>query len=155
MEITSPDFPGPDPSIADTARIDSFLREFRGFAENNTAPDLMLLRLAGDGDPATLADHDAAIGRLVEAVSSSRLWSTTAIVIAPAASSAPEGEVGAYFLTPYTHRAESDDNLYTQTSLLRTVERLLGLRPITLYDAASIDLSSLIGAIDAKPFTSN
>ncbi len=155
VEITSTDYPGPDPSIADTDRVRAFLNEFRGFAEDDTAPELMLVRLAGDSDPATLAGHDAAIGMLVEAVSGSRLWPTTAIVIAPAASSDDSGNARAYFLSPYTHRAESNDTLYTQTSFLRTVERLLGLRPITLYDAASIDLSSLIGTIDAEPFASN
>lgn len=155
VQITSTDYPGPDPSIADTARVRNFLNEFNRFAEDDTAPDLMLVRLAGDGDAATLADHDAAIGMLVEGISRSRLWPTTAIVIAPASSSNESGDASAFFLSAYTHRAESDDTLYTQPALLRTVERLLGIRPITLFDAASIDLSSLIGTIDTEPFASN
>jgi hypothetical protein len=91
---------------------------------------------------ACVASNDLALGRLVEAVSQSKLWPETAIfVIEDDAQNGPD-HVDAHrtvglVISPYTKRRFVDSTQYSTVSLIRTMELILGLPPLSQYDAAA------------------
>jgi hypothetical protein len=107
----------------------AFLDELKQFeSPAGTMPNLTVLRIASD----------AALGRIVEAVSNSRFWPQTAIfVMSP---SAPSPLLLA--LSPYTRRGAADATPYDQVSVLRTIELILNLRPMTIFDFSARSLAA-------------
>jgi hypothetical protein len=90
-----------------------------------------------------MADNDYALGMIVEALSRSRFWPQTAIfVLEDDAQNGPDHvdshRAPAYILSPYTRRGGFvDSSMYNTTSMLRTMELILGLRPMTVFDAGA------------------
>ena len=79
---------------------------------------------------------------LVDAVTHSKLWASTAIfIIEDDAQNGPDHvdshRAPAWVISPYTHRGMVDSTMYNQTSVLRTMEMILGLRPMTHFDAGA------------------
>ena len=91
---------------------------------------------------ACVASNDLALGRIVEAVSHSKYWPETAIfVIEDDAQNGPD-HVDAHrtvglVISPYTRRKHLDSTQYSTVSMLRTIELILGLPPLSQYDAAA------------------
>jgi hypothetical protein len=102
---------------------------------------------------ACVANNDWAVGQLVDRVSHSRYWPQTAIfVIEDDAQNGPDHvdarrTIG-LVISPYTKRKAVDSTLYTTSSMLRTMELLLGLPPMTQYDAAAMPMYA---SFDTKP----
>src|SRR5205807_6613669 len=91
---------------------------------------------------ALVADNDLALGRVVEAVSRSKFWKETAIfVIEDDAQNGPDHvdahRTVALVISPYTKRGFVDSTMYSTTSMLRTMELILGLKPMSQFDAAA------------------
>jgi hypothetical protein len=91
---------------------------------------------------ALVADNDAALGQVIEAVSHSKFWTNTAIfVIEDDAQNGPDHadahRTEALVISPYTRHGAVDSTLYSTTSMLRTIELILGLQPMTQFDAAA------------------
>ena len=89
-----------------------------------------------------VASNDLALGMLVERVSHSRYWPTTAIfIIEDDAQDGPDHvdarRTAALVISPYVKRGIIDSTLYSTSSMLRTMELLLGLSPMSQYDAAA------------------
>jgi DNA-binding beta-propeller fold protein YncE len=107
----------------------AFLDDFKQFeSPSGMMPNLTVLRTASD----------AALGRIVEAVSKSKFWPQTAIfVMSP---SAPGPLLLA--LSPYTRRGAADATPYDQVSVLRTIELILNLRPMTIFDFSARSLAA-------------
>ncbi len=136
----------------DTDRVEVFLREYREFEKNGGMPRFIVMSLPEDhtwgtkpGAPtpvAAVASNDLALGRLVEAVSQSKLWKETAIfVIEDDAQNGPD-HVDAHrtvglVISPYTKRGQLDSAQYSTVSMIRTMELILGLPPLSQYDAAA------------------
>jgi YVTN family beta-propeller protein len=136
----------------DPDNVETFLQEFRTFERNGKIPRFMIMSLGEDhtqgtrpGAPtpeACVASNDLALGRLVEGVSHSRSWPQTAIfVIEDDAQNGPD-HVDAHrtvglVISPYTRRHFVDSAQYSTVSLLRTIELILGLPPLSQYDAAA------------------
>lgn len=144
--VTSPAFRGPDPAYPDTARAQAFLEELAGFEKAGQMPRLVLMRLAGEG-----ADNDQALGAIVEAVSKSRFWPNTAIFVVEA--SAHKGgdridahRAPAFVISPWVKRKSVDSAMYNTASVLRTMEILLGLRPMTHFDTAARPMTACFAA---------
>ena len=106
-----------------------------------------------------VAENDRALGRLVEAISHSRYWNESAIfVLEDDAQNGPDHvdahRSPALVISPFTKRRVVDSTLYTTSSVLRTMELILGLEPMSQYDAAA---TPMYGAFqptpDAAPFT--
>ncbi len=152
-EHVHPTYPPYDLSIPDNRRIDVWLEEFRTFEKNGALPRLNILRLGNDHTAGTrpgswtpramVAENDQALGRLVEAISSSKYWKTSAIfVLEDDAQNGPD-HVDAhrslgFIISPYTQRKGFvDSTLYTTSGFLRTMELILGLEPLSQYDAAA------------------
>ena len=92
-----------------------------------------------------VADNDLALGRIVEAISHSRFWKESAIfVLEDDAQNGPD-HVDAHrsvllVASPFTRRGAVDHTLYTTSGVLRTIELILGLPPMSQYDAAATPL---------------
>ena len=128
-----------------------------------TCPRLSILRLGNDhtagtrpGYPtprAMVAENDLALGRMVEAITKSRYWKDSAIfVLEDDAQNGPD-HVDAHrsvalVVSPYTRRGAVDSTLYTTSGMLRTIELILGLPPMSQYDAAA---TPMYGAFQARP----
>jgi hypothetical protein len=88
------------------------------------------------------ADNDAALGQLVEGVSKSKFWAQTAIFVMEDDAQDGPDHVDSHrsvmlALSPYTRRGIIDSSMYNQASVIRTMELILGIRPMTHFDAAA------------------
>jgi YVTN family beta-propeller protein len=150
--LVHPEYPPYDLSIPDNKRVDVWLEEFRKFEASGDLPRLSILRLGNDhtagtrpGYPtprAMVAENDLALGRIVETISKSRFWKDSAIfVLEDDAQNGPD-HVDAHrsvalVVSPYVRRGAVDSTLYTTSGMLRTIELILGLPPMSQYDAAA------------------
>jgi DNA-binding beta-propeller fold protein YncE len=157
-----PDYPGWDLSIPDARRVGIWLEEFRRFETDGNLPRLSVLWLPNDhtagakpGFPtprAMVAENDMALGRLVEAISKSRYWKESAIfVLEDDAQNGPD-HVDAHrsvalVASPWARHGAVDSTLYTTSGMLRTIELILGLPPMSQYDAAA---APMYGAFDRE-----
>jgi YVTN family beta-propeller protein len=139
-------------TIRDTDRVDVFLKEFREYEKNGNLPRFIVMSLGEDHTTGTtpgtftpeacVASNDLALGRLVEAVTKSKYWSETAIfVIEDDAQNGPD-HVDAHrtiglVVSPYTKRQHLDSTQYGTVSMIRTIELILGLAPLSQFDAAA------------------
>ncbi|MBO0798488.1 MAG: bifunctional YncE family protein/alkaline phosphatase family protein [Blastocatellia bacterium] len=164
----SPTFPPFNLGITDNTRIDRWLEEFREYEKNGKLPQFQIVRIGNNhtqgtrpGAPtprAYVADNDLALGRLVEAVTKSEYWATTAIfVLEDDAQNGPDHvdahRSPALVISPYTKRKIVDSTMYTTSSMLRTMELILGLPPMSQYDAAAAPMyNSFTDKADLTPF---
>ncbi len=147
-----PQFHGWDLDYADVKRAARFIAELNRFEAEGDMPQLQILRLPNDHTygstpgkltpTAMVADNDLAVGQLVEAVSHSRFWPQTALfIVEDDAQNGPDHvdahRTTAYVVSPYTRRRVVDSTLYSTTSMLRTMELILGLSPMSQFDAAA------------------
>ncbi len=162
----SPEY-GLDPRDTDDAEV--FLKEYREFEKNGTMPRFIVMSLGEDHTTGTtpgtftpaacVGSNDLALGRIVEAVSKSSLWPETAIfVIEDDAQNGPD-HVDAHrtvglVVSPYTKRAALDSTQYGTVSMLRTMELILGLPPLSQFDAAATPMfNSFTDKADLTPYT--
>ncbi|WP_395094716.1 alkaline phosphatase family protein [Armatimonas sp.] len=159
--------PAPKQKVAygkkgDKSRITAWRREYTELTASGKMPKLMLVRLgrdhtagtaAGQSSPrAMVADNDYAVGQLVEAVSRGPLWKKTAIFVLEDDAQNGYDHVDAhrsiaFVISPFVPRATHDSRFFNTDSMLRTMELLLGLNPMTLYDATAAPLT----VFGAKP----
>jgi sugar lactone lactonase YvrE len=147
-----PQFRGWDLDYPDVKRADRFIEELQRFEREGGFPSLTILRLPNDhtsgtkaGAPtprAQVADNDLALGRVVEAVSKSKFWKETAIfVVEDDAQNGPDHvdahRAVALVISPYTKHKYVDSTMYSTSSMLRTMELILGLKPMSQFDAAA------------------
>lgn len=160
---------GWDLNVPDVARAAEFIKELKQFEKTGDLPDLIIVFLPNDhtggtrGDNpspgAQVADNDLAFGRLVEAVSHSRFWPETCILAIEDDPQAGWDHVSGYRTTcyvasPYTKRRQTVSTQYNQTSLMRTIELILGLPPMNQLDATATPMSDCFAAEpDLAPFT--
>ncbi len=164
-----PLFRGFDLEYSDQLRTDRFIAELKRFESAGEMPRLIVLRLPNDhtagakrGAPtptAYLADNDLALGRFVEAVTHSKFWKDTAIFVLEDDAQSGSDHVDAHrspalIVSPYTKRGHVDSSMYSTSSMLRTIELILGLKPMTQFDAAAQPMyESFQAAADLAPFT--
>jgi YVTN family beta-propeller protein len=141
-----------DLNVPDVFRAAQFIKELRSFEAADRLPNLIIVWLPNDHTSATkfgsptpaaqVADNDLAFGQIVEAVSHSRFWTNTCIF---AIEDDPQNgwdhvsgyRTTAYVVSPYTKRGAVVKTQYNQTSLLRTMELMLGLPPMNQMDATA------------------
>jgi YVTN family beta-propeller protein len=160
----------------DTENAAEFIREFDQYEKNYDNPDpekrlpnYMVMALsenhtqgtrAGAFTPvAMVASNDLAVGMIVERISHSRYWPEMAVfIIEDDAQDGPDHvdahRTAGLVISPYIRREKVDSTLYTTSSMLRTMELLLGLPPMSQYDAAATPMYTAFGTEpDATPFT--
>jgi YVTN family beta-propeller protein len=141
-----------DMDYLDVKRADRFIAELARFEREGELPSFIVMRLPSDHNAGTdvgkptptvyMADNDLALGRVVEAISKSKFWPTTAIfVIEDDAQNGPDHvdahRAVALVISPYTKHGFVDSSMYSTTSMLRTMELILGLEPMSQFDAAA------------------
>jgi hypothetical protein len=163
-----PGFRGWDLDVPDQKRADAYLEELAEFEKTGEMPRLQIVRLPNDhtagtkkGSPtprAMVADNDLALGRILEAVSRSRFWRETAVfVLEDDAQNGPD-HVDAHRMvcllaSPWAKRAFTDSTLYATSAVLRTIELVLGLAPMSQYDAGATPMwNAFTGEPDFSPY---
>jgi hypothetical protein len=168
-KVTNRLFRGFDLNYPDVDRAKIFLAEFSEYEKSGNMPRLIAMRLGNDHTSGTsagrltplamVADNDYALGMIVEAVSKSRFWSSTLIcVLEDDAQNGPDHvdshRSPALLISSFIKRHTVDSNMYNTASMLRTMEFLLGLRPMTQFDAAARPMTaSFQSTPDAAPYT--
>jgi DNA-binding beta-propeller fold protein YncE len=141
-----------DLDYPDVKRAQIFLDDLAQFEKSSQMPALIFMRLGNDHTSATragkiaplaaFADNDYALGMIVEGVSRSKFWKNTALfVLEDDAQNGPDHidshRSPAFLISPYTHTGAIDSSMYNTTSMLRTMELILHLRPMTHFDAGA------------------
>jgi DNA-binding beta-propeller fold protein YncE len=167
-KVTSTKYRAFDMEYPDTDRAQVFIAELNEWEKAGVMPRLTFIRLgndhtfgaaAGKRSPlAMMADNDLALGTIVEAISKSRFWPSTAIfVLEDDAQNGPDHvdshRSPAFVISPYTRRGIVDSSMYNTTSMLRTMELILGLRPMTHFDAGARPMWAAFSAkADPAPY---
>jgi len=147
-----PYFTSWDQEVRDTTRFNQWRREFDSLLAKNAVPQFNSLRFINDhteglkkGKPTPfvhVADNDWAVGMFVEYLSKSPIWKETAIFIVEDDAQNGPDHVDAHRTTAYVaggfvKRKFIDHTMYSTSSMLRTMELILGIPPMTQYDAAA------------------
>jgi len=153
FDLGCPDSPGsfrPQGPECHGARFTEWKREFHQYVRTGTLPTVELVRLPNDHTAATfpglptptayVADNDWALGRLVAAVSHSPYWPSTAIFVTEDDAQDGPDHVDAHrtvsqVISPYSQTGTVDSTFYSTASVLRTIELIVGIRPLTQFDA--------------------
>ena len=157
-----------DMRYSDLDRAARFIAELARFEAEGEMPRLQIVRLPNDhtsgaspGLPtptAYMAENDLALGRVVDAVSRSRFWPTTAIFVVEDDAQNGSDHIDAhrtvaFVVSPYVRRGLIDSTLYSTSSMLRTIELILGLEPMSQFDAAAMPMLACFGAQpDLQPY---
>jgi len=169
VPVTHRGYRGFDMDYPDVERAKVFIEDFQRMDREGSVPRFMVLRLGNDHTSGTaagkisplaaMADNDLAFGMIVEACSRSKAWARMAIfVLEDDAQNGPDHvdshRAPAFVLSPYTRRGIIDSTFYNTTSMLRTMELLLGLRPMTHFDAsANVMWAAFSARADLTPYT--
>lgn len=160
---TNRNYRGFDMDYPDLERAKVFLTDLASMEKAGKFPNFTVLRLGGDHTSglaagkisplSNMADNDYALGLIVEALSKSKFWEKMAIfVIEDDAQNGPDHvdshRSPAFVISPYTKRGAVDSSFYNTTSMLRTIELILGIRPMTMFDAGA---RPMVGAFTVTP----
>ncbi|HYK90792.1 MAG TPA: bifunctional YncE family protein/alkaline phosphatase family protein, partial [Acidobacteriota bacterium] len=167
-----PHYRGWDLEYSDIDRAKRFLSELKRFESEGEMPRFQVVRLGNDHtkgvQPGALsprsyvAQNDLALGMLVDGVSKSKFWPTTAIfVIEDDAQNGPDHvdahRTEALAISPYIKRRTVDSTMYSTSSMLRTMELILAIPPMSQYDASATPMFASFGdkpdltAFSARP----
>jgi YVTN family beta-propeller protein len=150
-------------SIPDVYRAAEFIKELKEFERNGDFPNFIIMLLPNDhtsgtrpGMPtpqAAVADNDLALGQIVEAISRSRFWKETCILVTEDDPQAGLDHVDGHrtvglVISPYTKRGEVISTYYSQINMVRTIESILGLPPMNQFDMTA---SPMTDCFTAKP----
>jgi YVTN family beta-propeller protein len=139
-------FPIFDLGIPDQFRVDLWVQDFNQDVKDGTVPALSILWVIDDhtGGPPTpeaqQADNDLAVGRIIDYISHSDVWSTSAIFIEEDDAQNGVDHVDGhrspgYIVSPYAVQyGPTDHTYYTQINMTRTIEQILGLTPMNQFD---------------------
>ena len=148
-------YPAFDMNIQDVHRQSIWQHDFDSLVAANTLPRFNTIRLGNDHTSgmhkgayspyACVADNDLAVGRLVEHISHSPVWKESAIfILEDDAQNGPDHvdahRSTAYVISPYTKRKTLVHTMYGTSGMLRTMELILGLPPMSQYDAAAMPM---------------
>jgi hypothetical protein len=144
-----------DQEYSDLKRADRFIAELSRFEALGEMPRLQVVRLPNDHTSGTtpgsltptafVAENDLALGRVVEAVSRSKFWPTTAIFVVEDDAQNGSDHIDAHrtvalVISPWAQHGTVDSSLYSTSSMLRTIELILGLEPMSQFDAAALPM---------------
>ncbi|HLP18061.1 MAG TPA: bifunctional YncE family protein/alkaline phosphatase family protein [Bacteroidota bacterium] len=152
MNYSSAEFPGWDLNYPDRKRVSVWMKEFDRYERGDSLPQFSIIRLPNDHTAGTkkgglspramVADNDLALGMVVERISKSRYWKSSAIFVIEDDAQSGADHVDAHrtvalVVSPYTKRRYVDHTMYSTSSMLRTIELIFGLPPMSQFDAAS------------------
>jgi YVTN family beta-propeller protein len=167
--FSHPNFPGFPLVTPDVYRARLFLEELKQFEQKGEFPNLVYLFLPADHTNGTrpdsptpramVADNDLALGMVVEAVSKSKFWPKTCIVVTEDDPQNGFDHVDGHrtvglVISPYTKRKFVDSTCYNQTGMVKTIELMLGLPPMTQLDLSATSMRGCFTEkADLTPYT--
>lgn len=156
--------------VKDVTRFEQWRKDFDSLLVANAVPAFNSVRLGADhtqgmaiGKPtpfACVADNDLAVGLFIEHLSKSPIWHNSAVfILEDDAQNGPDHvdahRSNALVISPYTKRKFVDHTMYTTSGMLRTMELILGLPPMTQYDAGATPMfRSFTSKPDHTPYKS-
>ena len=158
-----PRSPGFDMDVRDTERVRIWAQDFDSLLAIGQVPQFSTIRISNDhtsgqrlgkiSPRAAVADNDLALGQFVEHLAASSLWQESAVfVVEDDAQNGPDHidahRSPAFVISPYVRRGTVNHSLYTTAGILRTMELILGLPPMSQYDAGA---QPLFGCFQAAP----
>ncbi|MCO1593865.1 phosphoesterase [Micromonospora sp. RHAY321] len=159
--VSVPGFPKYDTSVPDIYRYEIWKRDF----EKNGPANLNMFWLSSDhtgGPPnaaAQVADNDLAVGKIVDTISHSPYWKDSAIFVVEDDSQAGLDHVDGHrapiqIISPWAQRGVVDSHYYTQITMIRTIEQILGVHPMNQKDSAASPMrQAFTMKPDLTPFT--
>ncbi|MCZ4222377.1 bifunctional YncE family protein/alkaline phosphatase family protein [Pedobacter rhodius] len=150
-----PNSPGFDMDIPDQVRADAWINDFDSLLVVNAVPQFSTLRVSNDhtsgqkkgkvSPQSAVADNDLAVGRILDKLSHSPIWKESVVfILEDDAQNGPDHvdahRSPAYVVGPYVKRNAAIHTMYSTSGFLRTMELILGLPPMSQYDAAAIPL---------------
>jgi YVTN family beta-propeller protein len=163
----------PTEKFRGSSRFGDWRQEFRSFVEDlnsgkdDRLPNLSILRLSNDhtaglrrGTPTPqfyVAENDFAVGKLVEEVSNSPYWKDTAIfIVEDDAQNGPDHvdahRSPAFVISAYNRQGALIHDFHNTVSLIRTMEILLGIKPMNLLDATAAPIDIFTDEADLTPY---
>jgi YVTN family beta-propeller protein len=158
-------YPGYDLGVRDTSRFNIWKKDFDTLVKNNAVPQFNTVRFGNDhtegmrlGRPtpyAHVSDNDLAVGLFIEALARSPIWNETVVFVLEDDAQNGADHVDAHRSTAYIaggmiKRSFVDHTAYTTTSVLKTIELLLGMEPMTQYDAGATPMWNIFDST-ARP----
>lgn len=163
-----PDYPQFDMTVLDEDKAATFTKELKEFEAKGELPRLMIVRLPNDHTAGTrkgwrtptayVAEHDQGLGTIIEALSQSKFWPEMAVFMVEDDAQNGSDHVDAHRTValvagPHVKRGYVDHTLYSTTSMLRTMELILGLEPMSQFDAAARPMFNCFTATpDTAPY---
>jgi YVTN family beta-propeller protein len=147
-----PTFIGFPNTVPDVYRAAEFIKELKEFEKNDNFPNFIIMLLPNDHTSGTrpgmptprssVADNDLALGQIVEAISGSKFWKETCILVTEDDPQDGLDHVDGHrtvglVISPYTKRGEVVSTYYSQISMVRTIEDILGIPPMNQLDMSS------------------
>jgi YVTN family beta-propeller protein len=167
--VLARNYPPYTQNVPDVVRARIFLKALDEWKAAGTMPNLVVLQLPSDHTrgatpefhtaKAMVADNDLALGQIVEALSASPFWKKMAIlVVEDDAQNGVDHVDGhrtvALAISPYARRQHVDSTFYAHQSMVKTIELMLGLPTLSLFDLIAIDMrASFTDTPDPRPFT--
>jgi YVTN family beta-propeller protein len=159
--VSNNGFPKFDTSVPDIYRYQIWLRDFQANGPSN----LNMFWLSSDhtgGPPspaAQVADNDLATGEIVDTISHSKYWKNSVIFVVEDDSQAGLDHVDGHrapiqIISPWAQHGVVDDHYYTQVTMIRTIEQILGIHPMNQKDSAATPMfAAFTNHPDYTPFT--
>ncbi|MFI8454801.1 alkaline phosphatase family protein [Kitasatospora sp. NPDC085464] len=159
--VSVPGFPKFDTAVPDLYRYQIWKQDF----EQNGPADLNMLWLSSDhtggpaGPAAQVADNDLATGRIVDEISHSEYWKDSAVFVVEDDSQAGLDHVDGHrapiqIISPWAQHGAVDSRYYSQITMVRTIEQILGIRPMNQKDSAASPMATAFTTEpDYTPFT--
>ncbi len=154
---SSKEFPGWDLNIPDRTRASIWMKEYEAYESGDSLPTFSIIRLPNDHTAGTrkgtlspramVADNDLALGMVVEKISHSKAWKESAIFVIEDDAQNGADHVDAHrtvalVISPYTKRGCVDHTMYSTSGMVRTMELIMGLPPMSQYDACATPMSA-------------
>ncbi|MGW5432785.1 phosphoesterase [Streptomyces sp. NPDC004059] len=160
-DVSVQGFPKFDTSVPDIYKEQIWEQDF----EKNGPANLNMFWLSNDhtGGPANsaaqVADNDLAVGRMVDKISHSKYWKDSAIFVLEDDSQAGSDHIDGHrapiqIISPYAQHGTVDSHYYSQITMVRTIEQILGIDPMNQMDSAATPMASAFtNNPDYTPFT--
>lgn len=168
-KILNPQFPGFQLQVPDQYRADVFLKDLKQAEKDNNLPQLNVMTLPADHtagtDPskptpsAMVADNDLAVGRIIDGISHSKYGQDSAVFVMEDDSQDGVDHVDghrqpAMVWSPFAKKGAVVNNYYTQLNIVRTIEQILALPPMTQMDLAAQPMfDAFTNKADTTPYT--
>jgi YVTN family beta-propeller protein len=161
--------PGFNMDVKDQLRVDAWEHDFDSLVAINAVPQFSTIRISNDhtsgqkkgkiSPQAAVADNDLAIGRFIEHLSKSPVWKESVVfILEDDAQNGPDHvdahRSPAFLVGPYVKRNAVVSAMYSTSGFLRTMELILGLPPMSQYDAGALPLyECFTNTPDFRPYT--